>query len=67
MAVASHYIASLLVRYPWITWLGLLVILCVAFDMIYDGSHEVSCKGYSLGCETTLWDWSKAQVTSAIR
>ena len=24
MAVASHYIANLLVKYPWITWIGLL-------------------------------------------
>jgi YjbE family integral membrane protein len=62
MAVASHYIASLLVRYPWITWIGLLVILYVAFDMIYDGSHEVACKGYSFGCESDLWAWAKAQM-----
>jgi YjbE family integral membrane protein len=44
MAVASHYIAGLLVRYSWITWIGLAVILYVAFDMIYDGTQEVACK-----------------------
>lgn len=62
MAVASHYIASLLVKYPWITWIGLLVILWVAFDMIYGGSHEVACKGYGFSCETTLGAWIKAQL-----
>lgn len=59
MAIASHYIAKLLVRYPWITWIGLLIILFVALDMIYAGSHEVACKGYHLGCETSLWSWTK--------
>ncbi len=62
MAVASHYIASLLVKYPWITWIGLLVILYVAADMVYDGSHEVACKGYSIGCEADLFGWAKAQL-----
>jgi YjbE family integral membrane protein len=60
MAVASHFIAKLLVRYPWITWLGLLIILYVAVDMIYDGSHEVACKGYGIGCQSDLWAWSKS-------
>jgi YjbE family integral membrane protein len=50
MAVASHYIARLLVRYPWITWVGLAVILYVALDMIYDGGHEVTCRIYGFGC-----------------
>ena len=48
MAVASHYIANLLVKYPWITWIGLLIILWVALDMIYKGSHEVTCKRLQL-------------------
>ena len=62
MAVASHYIARLLVRYPWITWIGLIIILFVALDMIYDGSHEVACKGYQAGCETDLWTWAKSAI-----
>ena len=62
MAVASHYIAGLLVRHPWIMWVGLLIILYVAMDMIYDGSHEVACKGYSFGCEADLWQWAKASL-----
>jgi YjbE family integral membrane protein len=56
MAVASHYIANLLVKYPWITWIGLLIILWVALDMIYKGSHEVTCKAFDFGCSETLWD-----------
>ena len=43
MAVASHYIAGLLARYSWITWIGLAIILYVALDMIYDGTQEVAC------------------------
>ena len=62
MAVASHFIAGLLVRYPGIMWVGLLIILYVAFDMIYDGSHEVACKGYSFGCEADLWHWAKSFI-----
>jgi YjbE family integral membrane protein len=41
MAVASHYIASLLGRYPWITWIGLLIIVYVALSMIWDGWHQI--------------------------
>ena len=54
MAVASHFIAKLLVKYPWITWIGLLIILWVALDMIYDGSHEVTCKAFGFGCSETV-------------
>jgi YjbE family integral membrane protein len=56
MAVASHFIAELLVKYPWITWIGLLIILWVALSMIYEGSHEVTCEGFNFGCSETLWD-----------
>jgi YjbE family integral membrane protein len=55
MAVASHFIANLLVKYPWITWIGLLIILWVALGMIYEGSHEVMCKSFNFGCSETLW------------
>ena len=57
MAIASHFIAKLLVRHPWVTWVGLLIILFVALDMIYEGTHEVACKGYGVGCETDFWAW----------
>jgi predicted tellurium resistance membrane protein TerC len=43
MAVAATFIAKLLARYPWITWIGLLIILYVAIDMMWRGSLEVVC------------------------
>jgi YjbE family integral membrane protein len=43
MAVAATYIARLLARYPWITWVGLAIVLYVAVDMLWRGSHEVVC------------------------
>ncbi len=54
MAVASHFIARLLGRMPWIAWLGLAIILWVAVDMVYRGSHEVTCQTYGWGCSETL-------------
>lgn len=44
MAIAANFIARVLGRYPWVTWIGLVIIVYVAFDMIYDGSHEVACQ-----------------------
>jgi len=41
MAVASNFIARILDRYHWIAWLGFAIILYVACDMIWDGTHEV--------------------------
>jgi YjbE family integral membrane protein len=43
MALASSYIAKLLARYHWITWIGLAIILYVAIDMIWSGAHQVGC------------------------
>lgn len=43
MAIAANFIAGMLGRYPWITWVGLLIIVWVALDMIFDGSQEVAC------------------------
>ena len=64
MAIASHMIARLLARYPWITWVGLLVILYVALDMIYNGSAEVFCKVYAFGCgepfPRAVFDWASS-------
>jgi YjbE family integral membrane protein len=42
MAVAANVVARLLSRFPWMTWLGLLIILYVAIDMIWRGAIEVS-------------------------
>jgi YjbE family integral membrane protein len=46
MAVAANAIANLLARYPWVAWVGWLVILYVALDMIFDGSREVACAAW---------------------
>ena len=56
MAVAAHFIARLLVTYPWIAWLGLLMIVWVAADMIYRGGHEVTCQAWSFGCSEDLYE-----------
>lgn len=42
MGVAASLIANLLNRHRWIAWVGLLVILYVAFNMIYEGTHQVT-------------------------
>jgi predicted tellurium resistance membrane protein TerC len=57
MAVASHFIAGLLARFPIIMWVGLAVILYVALDMIYDGAHDVACKMYGVSCQMEFWQW----------
>ncbi len=37
MGIAANIIARYIERYKWIAWIGLLVIVYVAFKMIYDG------------------------------
>jgi YjbE family integral membrane protein len=41
MGLAASLIARLLHRYRWIAYIGLLIILYVALDMIYRGALEV--------------------------
>jgi YjbE family integral membrane protein len=41
MAIAATFIAKLLGRYHWITWIGLAVILFVSVDMIWRGTIEL--------------------------
>jgi len=43
MAVAASFIAKLLARFPWVTWLGLVIVLYVALEMMWRGSLEVIC------------------------
>lgn len=43
MAFAATAIMHLLAKYPWISWLGLFVLLYVALEMLYRGV---------MGCET---------------
>jgi YjbE family integral membrane protein len=42
MAVAANFIAKLLVRHAWISWLGLAIVLYVALEMIWRGFFEVA-------------------------
>ena len=41
MGVAASLVAKILGRYRWIAYLGLMIILYVALEMIYHGSGEV--------------------------
>jgi YjbE family integral membrane protein len=41
MGVAANYLALLLERHRWIAWIGLLIVLYVAMNMIWEGTHEV--------------------------
>jgi YjbE family integral membrane protein len=45
MGAASSFIAGLLNKHRWIAWLGLLVILYVAINMIFDGTDDVTHGG----------------------
>jgi YjbE family integral membrane protein len=46
MGAAANLVASLLERYRWIAWAGLLVVLYISLKMIWEGGHEV---GHHLG------------------
>lgn len=43
MAVAANYIAKLLATYPWISWIGLAIIVYVALHMCWTGLHDIGC------------------------
>lgn len=42
MGIAANIIAKYIERFRWIAWVGLAVIVYVAFKMIWEGFHEVS-------------------------
>jgi YjbE family integral membrane protein len=42
MGVAANLLANALERYRWIAWVGLFIVLYVAGNMIWHGSHEVA-------------------------
>lgn len=42
MGVAATFIANLLNKHRWIAWVGLLIILYVAGNMIFTGTNEVA-------------------------
>jgi len=41
MGVAANFIAKYIERYRWIGWVGLVVIVYVAFKMIWEGFADV--------------------------
>ena len=40
MAFAAALIMKILTRYPWISWLGLFVLIYVALEMFYRGIFD---------------------------
>ena len=62
MALASKLIADLLIRYPWITWVGLAIILYVALDMIWAGYHQVERSYPALWTPAELWDFLRGRA-----
>jgi predicted tellurium resistance membrane protein TerC len=44
MALLSAYIAKMLARHHWITWIGLAIVFYVALEMIWTGTHQVGCQ-----------------------
>lgn len=42
MAFAANFLASLLERYHWLVYVGIVVVLYVALEMIYRGYNQVS-------------------------
>ncbi len=46
MAFAATFIMKLLTHYPWISWLGLIVLIYVASEMLYRGVFDIS---YGIG------------------
>jgi YjbE family integral membrane protein len=79
MGVAATFIANILNRHRWIAWVGLLVILYVAVDMIWGGTHEVADRvpgayaylmlplGYlALPDVFPAWIWAAATVAQVV-
>jgi predicted tellurium resistance membrane protein TerC len=42
MAFAATMIMHLLTKYPWISWLGLVVLVYVAGEMMFRGFFDIS-------------------------
>jgi YjbE family integral membrane protein len=57
MGLAANAIAAMLHRFRWIGYVGLILVLCVALRMIWEGGHQVwdasGCDA-SLNCLPTL-------------
>ena len=59
MAFAATMIMNLLAKYPWISWLGLFVLMYVAFEMLFRGVFQcdtgvLSILGYADLCRQSL-------------
>ena len=42
MGVAARLVASLLERYRWLAWVGLVIVLYISLKMLWDGGHEIA-------------------------
>jgi YjbE family integral membrane protein len=42
MGLAANLVAKLVQKYHWIAWIGLVVILYVALNMVWEGWHQVA-------------------------
>jgi YjbE family integral membrane protein len=49
MGIASNFVARLLNRYAWVSWVGLGIITFVALRMIWDGSEQIIGQTIALG------------------
>jgi len=59
MAFAATLIMNLLAKYPWISWLGLFVLIYVAGEMLFRGVFQcdtgmLSILGYADLCKASL-------------
>jgi YjbE family integral membrane protein len=41
MGLAANFVAKLVQKHHWIAWIGLVVILYVALNMVWDGAHQL--------------------------
>ena len=41
MGAAANYVAKLLQRYTWLSWIGVLLVLYIALEMIWRGSGDL--------------------------
>lgn len=49
MGVAATFIARIMGRYPWIGWVGLILIIYIAFKMLWDGAQPFIQPAAALG------------------
>jgi predicted tellurium resistance membrane protein TerC len=56
MGTAASIIARYLHKWRWLTWVGLLIIVFVAIDMIWRGIDQIVCSGAAPDiCKHGLW------------